>query len=82
MVVLDSVQAATDLLDKRSQNYSNRPRFVIFELYVLPTSRRLICSALLRADWAGAVPYPLLAMGNGFKDIANYYNNTSTRKHA
>ena len=32
MVVLDSVQAATDLLDKRSHIYSDRPRFVVFEL--------------------------------------------------
>jgi hypothetical protein len=38
MVVLDSVQAATDLLDKRSHIYSDRPRFVVFELYVFPTS--------------------------------------------
>jgi hypothetical protein len=36
MVVLDSVQAATDLLEKRSQTYSDRPRFVIYELYVFP----------------------------------------------
>ena len=36
MVVLDSVQAATDLLDKRSYNYSDRPRFIILELYAFP----------------------------------------------
>ncbi|KAF9459534.1 cytochrome P450 [Collybia nuda] len=32
LVVLNSVQAAVDLLDKRSANYSDRPRFLPFEL--------------------------------------------------
>jgi hypothetical protein len=30
IVVLNSVQAAVDLLDKRSAIYSDRPRFVMF----------------------------------------------------
>jgi hypothetical protein len=30
VVVLNSAQAAVDLLDKRSSNYSDRPRFVMF----------------------------------------------------
>ncbi|KAF8064434.1 cytochrome P450 [Lyophyllum atratum] len=32
IIVLNSVEAAVDLLDKRSANYSDRPRFVLFEL--------------------------------------------------
>jgi hypothetical protein len=32
-VVLNSVKAATDLLDKRSNNYSERPDFPVFELF-------------------------------------------------
>ena len=36
MVILHSLQAARDLLDKRSSIYSDRPRFVLLsELYVL-----------------------------------------------
>ncbi|GLB43241.1 putative cytochrome p450 [Lyophyllum shimeji] len=33
LVILNSVQAATDLLDKRSHNYSHRPQFPVFELW-------------------------------------------------
>lgn len=32
VIVLNSVQAATDLLDKRGANYCDRPRFVLFEV--------------------------------------------------
>ncbi|TAQ89292.1 hypothetical protein B7494_g2367 [Chlorociboria aeruginascens] len=32
VVVLNSVQAASDLLDKRGSNYCDRPRFVLFEV--------------------------------------------------
>ncbi|KAK3375854.1 hypothetical protein B0T24DRAFT_490609, partial [Lasiosphaeria ovina] len=31
IVVLNSVEAARDLLDKRGANYADRPRFVLFE---------------------------------------------------
>lgn len=31
-VILNSVQAAVDLLDKRSHDYSDRPQFPIFEI--------------------------------------------------
>jgi hypothetical protein len=34
IVVLSSVKATVDLLDKRGANYSDRPRFVLLELYV------------------------------------------------
>lgn len=32
VIVLNSVQAAVDLLDRRGANYSDRPRFVLFEV--------------------------------------------------
>ncbi|RDB17679.1 hypothetical protein Hypma_001255 [Hypsizygus marmoreus] len=32
LIILNGVQAAVDLLDKRSANYSDRPRFVVLEL--------------------------------------------------
>jgi len=32
VIVLNSVQAAVDLLEKRSANYSDRPRFVVLEM--------------------------------------------------
>jgi hypothetical protein len=34
IIVLCSNQAAVDLLDKRSGNYSDRPRFVVWEMLV------------------------------------------------
>jgi hypothetical protein len=34
IIVLSSHQAATDLLDKRGANYSDRPKMVIIELSV------------------------------------------------
>jgi hypothetical protein len=33
VVVLNSVKAAVDLLNKRGSNYQDRPRFVLFEVY-------------------------------------------------
>lgn len=32
VIILNSVRAAVDLLDKRGANYSDRPRFVLFEI--------------------------------------------------
>jgi hypothetical protein len=32
IVVLNSVQAARDLLDRRGANYCDRPRFTLFEV--------------------------------------------------
>ena len=34
MLVLDSLEAATDLLDKRSTKYSSRPGIVVFDRFV------------------------------------------------
>ena len=60
MVVLHSLQAARDLLDKRSSIYSDRPRFVLLsELHVFP-SFHLSCVFANRGSvgWAGRVPLP------------------------
>jgi len=35
MIILNSVEAAVDLMEKRSSNYSDRPDFPIFQLYAL-----------------------------------------------
>jgi len=32
MICLNSVEAANHLLDKRGSNYSDRPRFTLFEV--------------------------------------------------
>ena len=34
IIVLNSVKACVDLLDRRGANYADRPRFVLLELYV------------------------------------------------
>lgn len=39
LVVLDSIEAAVDLLDKRRPKYSNRPESAVLTLYVLPASQ-------------------------------------------
>ena len=33
MIILNTVEAAVDLMEKRSSNYSDRPGFPIFKLY-------------------------------------------------
>lgn len=33
MIALNSVQAATDLLDRKGSNYCDRPKFTLFEMY-------------------------------------------------
>ena len=35
MIVLGSMQSASDLMEKRSNNYSDRPSSVMVDLYVL-----------------------------------------------
>ena len=42
-VVLGSLKAARDLLDKRSANYSDRPTSVMVELYVYHACPRFLC---------------------------------------
>jgi len=43
MIILDSLQAARDLLDKRSSIYSDRPRFVLFsELWVAQCHQHIV----------------------------------------
>ena len=41
MIILNSVEAAVDLMEKRSSNYSDRPDFPIFQLYALFDSSTL-----------------------------------------
>ena len=41
-VVLNSARAATELLDKRSYNYSERPHFPVFELFLFPLSCKIL----------------------------------------
>lgn len=36
IICLNSVKAAADLLDRRGANYCDRPRFTLFEVYVMP----------------------------------------------
>jgi len=60
MVILHSLQAARDLLDKRSSIYSDRPRFVLLsELHVFhsPFLLSLITNHSF-TGWAGRVPLP------------------------
>lgn len=38
MICLNSVEAATDLLDRRGANYCDRPRFTLFEVYAMSRS--------------------------------------------
>jgi hypothetical protein len=37
IIILGSMKACIDLLDKRSHNYSDRPRFPMLDLYVTRT---------------------------------------------
>lgn len=36
-IVLNTLAAAIELLEKRGSNYADRPRFVMFEEYASPT---------------------------------------------
>lgn len=51
VVVLNSVEAAIDLLEKRSANYSDRPPFPIFELCVCYFGRSSLIDVVI--VWAG-----------------------------
>lgn len=46
IVVLNSMEAAAELLSRRAANYSDRPRFTLFEVYapIPPLSRPSPCS--------------------------------------
>jgi hypothetical protein len=56
MICLNSAQAASDLLDKRGSNYCDRPRFALFEVYVLaplyPLNHQISLTAAC-AGWDG-----------------------------
>lgn len=60
MIVLNSLQAARDLLDRRSSIYSDRPRFVLLsELFVVdfswPILPWLTTNMVIISEWVGAV---------------------------
>lgn len=52
IIVLNSVQAATDLLDKRSANYSDRPAFPLLSLYVFVSYLLALLNTYILA-WVG-----------------------------
>ena len=41
IIILNSIEAAVDLMEKRSLNYSDRPDFPIFKLYALSDNSTL-----------------------------------------
>jgi hypothetical protein len=52
-IILNSAEAAIDLLEKRSTFYSDRPRMMVFELFALnPMSQPLAYSGPY-LEWAG-----------------------------
>ena len=54
MVILNSLQAARDLLDKRSSIYSDRPRFVLLaELCVVSDFFRITAEEIGFPVWGG-----------------------------
>lgn len=53
VIVLNSVQAAVDLLEKRSANYSDRPRLVVLEMFV--PRFRLAPGTDIVLGWAGCL---------------------------
>ena len=55
-VVLGSVQAAQDLLEKRSNIYSDRPRFTLVAKYVSNRSTQASCTANTNTGWASTWP--------------------------
>jgi len=57
MIILNSIEAAVDLMEKRSSNYSDRPDFPIFQLYVSCDNFTLAFALILylqnTIEWAG-----------------------------
>jgi hypothetical protein len=60
IIVLNSNQAATDLLDKRGTNYSDRPKMLILEMYV-PSNFALFFELLFTFFFARMGWFPTLA---------------------
>jgi len=56
-IVLNSLESAVELLDKRGSNYADRPRFVMFEEYVSPrASMQKNTSDQTDIEWGGRQP--------------------------
>lgn len=51
-VVLNSLVAATELLEKRGSSYADRPRFVMFEEYVVPCASAQHTLTPSRMGWS------------------------------
>jgi len=59
MIVLSSLDAARELLDKRSSIYSDRPRFVLFsDLCVSASALQITCCDTLNSmGWKNATTH-------------------------
>lgn len=69
IVVLDSLQAAEDLLDMRSAIYSDRPKFRLYELWVLCVPLRLpIAKTSSSPDSAGRPRSRVSRMGRSSRN--------------
>lgn len=53
IVILNSVKAATELLDRRSIIYSDRPQAVMMRLFVSPDILNFCCDINSCIVWAG-----------------------------
>jgi len=80
VVILNSLQAARELLEKKSLIYSDRPRFVLMaELYV---GRPVICDCskyLYGSGWVGILLYHSSHTVLGSESTAVLFSMASTR---
>lgn len=65
IIILDSYQAAVDLLDKRGLVYSDRPKFTLYELCVPKT----LCLTFYERVAASGGTLPLLLSRTGTNSI-------------
>ena len=82
MIILNSVQAATDLLDKRSAIYSDRAQSDVFMLYAilfyLPPPKVIFVTFVA---WAGKTMWAFFHTGNAIRNTARCLMNTSVEKN-
>jgi len=72
MIILNSVEAAVDLMEKRSSNYSDRPDFPIFQMYALCDNSTLVLHSYdtcRKTGWAGVEAFHFLVMVKYFGNI-------------
>ncbi len=76
MIILNTLQAARDLLEKRSAIYSDRPRSVLLEeLYVFYCT--VTTTAELQPEWGGRMLRRTCGMVPGFESIVALHNKLS-----